>query len=349
MGRKRNTDKDLPQRVYSKHNAFYYVTPDGKWIRLGKTKHEMYLALSRMNLSDTPCYTIKHLWQRYEKEVVPGKSKATQASNKTDAENLLKVFGNMSPESIKSRHVAEYLDTRGSKAPTKANKEIGLLSHMFTKAIRWGIVENNPCRGVERNETKPRERYVEDWELAEFKKACDEFMSCYVDLKYMLGVRKTDMLLMSFAQLKEDGIYVRPSKTRNKTGEARLYEWTPDLRSVIERIRQLPRPTTSTYLFCTRDGQPLIELDDYTTPKFGYRWSKVMKRALRETKLRESFQERDLRAKSGTDADLQGQDATDLLGHGDRRTTQIYIRHKKAKSVKPLGLPTSATDIENDA
>ena len=64
-------------------------------------------------------------------------------------------------------------------------------------------------------------------------------------------------------------------------------------------------------------------------------------KALKETKLLERFQDRDLRAKSGTDADTQGLDATDLLGHGDRRTTKIYIRHKKAKSVQALQLKRS--------
>ena len=34
MGRIRKSRKDLPPRVYVKHNAYYYVFPNGKWQRL---------------------------------------------------------------------------------------------------------------------------------------------------------------------------------------------------------------------------------------------------------------------------------------------------------------------------
>ncbi len=41
----------------------------------------------------------------------------------------------------------------------------------------------------------------------------------------------------------------------------------------------------------------------------------------------------DLRAMSGTEADRQGKDPTALLGHTDRRTTEIYLRDKTPKVV----------------
>ena len=34
MGRKRKIRKELPERVYYKHSAYYFVTPEGKWVRL---------------------------------------------------------------------------------------------------------------------------------------------------------------------------------------------------------------------------------------------------------------------------------------------------------------------------
>lgn len=43
-----------------------------------------------------------------------------------------------------------------------------------------------------------------------------------------------------------------------------------------------------------------------------------------------------LRAKSATDADAQGMDATRLLGHADKRTTQTYLRGLKVTTVEPL-------------
>ncbi|RLW62235.1 MAG: hypothetical protein B6D70_07675 [gamma proteobacterium symbiont of Stewartia floridana] len=337
MGRKRKSNKDLPQRVYFRNGAYYFVSPppQSKWIRLGKKKGEMYAALARLNLTDIPCFTMRDVWKRYAEEVLPGKAISSQLANKAEAEKLLAVFGDMHPDAIKPQDIAEYLDVRGKNAPTKANREIGLLSHMFTKAVRWGVAERNPCLRVERNKTRPRERYVEDWEFEEFLKVAPEQLTCYLELKYLTSLRKTDLLLMTFASIKDEGIFVRPSKTKNSAGEPRLFVWNDDLREVIERIKRLPRPVTCQYLFCRQDGRPLIEAD-YTTPAFGYLWQKTMKKALAETELLERFQERDIRAKSATDADDQGIDATELLGHGDRRTTKIYIRGKKAKRVQAL-------------
>lgn len=47
-----------------------------------------------------------------------------------------------------------------------AKKEIALLSHAFTKAVEWGYVRTHPFKGQVRIQgSKPRERYIEDWEI----------------------------------------------------------------------------------------------------------------------------------------------------------------------------------------
>ncbi|MGC9158632.1 MAG: hypothetical protein ACP5FH_06535, partial [Terracidiphilus sp.] len=43
------------------------------------------------------------------------------------------------PETITPVHVARYLDQRGAEAPVSANREMALLSHVYTKALRWGM------------------------------------------------------------------------------------------------------------------------------------------------------------------------------------------------------------------
>ncbi|MGH8490366.1 MAG: hypothetical protein ACREXS_16230 [Gammaproteobacteria bacterium] len=50
-----------------------------------------------------------------------------------------------------------------------------------------------------------------------------------------------------------------------------------------------------------------------------------------------SFQFRDIRAKSATDAADSGRNAQILLGHGSPKTTEIYLRSKRAQ--KALGPP----------
>ena len=58
-----------------------------------------------------------------------------------------------------------------------------------------------------------------------------------------------------------------------------------------------------------------------------------MDKALKETELRERFQERDLRAKTASDMPLEL--AAALLGHADPRITKRVYR-RKPDVVKPL-------------
>jgi integrase len=52
-------------------------------------------------------------------------------------------------------------------APVAANRCLALVSHIFTVAEKWRLIEkgSNPCRGADRFPEKPRERYLSDNEL----------------------------------------------------------------------------------------------------------------------------------------------------------------------------------------
>lgn len=340
MGRKRKSNKGLPERVYYKHGAYYYVPLEPlpglpKWIRLGSTKSKMYSSLADLEVRPEGGLTLNSIWIDFVEDHLPSLSPATQRGYKRHAKMFLAAFGHMHPDEVKSSHIADYLRRRGKKAKTSANNEIRCLSSMFKYAVSLGLSEANPCRGVPTHKVPPRDRYIEHFEFAAFKSVCDEFMSCYVDLKYITGLRQTDMLKLTMDNIKEDGLYVRPSKTRNSTGEARVFLWTPELEDIIDRIKKLPRPKHATHFFCNKKGKPFID-EELNVTGFNTLWTNIMTKALKSTALTTRFQEKDIRAKTATDADGDGQDATLLLGHGDRQMTKRYIRSRKAKRVMPL-------------
>jgi len=348
MPRKRKSNRDLPERVYKKHGAYYFVTPESKWIRLGKTKGEMYQTLATLEIRPSGGYTATSLWKDFEEDQLPKLSPATQDGYRKSVENLLNVFGDMQLDQIASKDIARYLLMRGKKAKGSANKEIGLFSSMFTYAVALGNAERNPCLRVKRHKESPRTRYVEDWELAEFLKVCPPLLVAYLELKYLIGVRKTDMLKLSLANIKERGLYVRPNKTKNSTGETREFIWTDDLRAAVEMAKKLPRPEHQMLLFCTERGTSFLT-ERLKSPTFDLIWRKTMTVALKETELSERFQERDIRAKTATDADDEGQDATKILGHADSGVTRRYIRSKQIKAVMPLKKKSRPADGEDQA
>lgn len=181
MGRKRTKNRDLPERVYQKHGAYYFVTPENQWIRLGKTKAEMYKALAELEIRPSGTYTIESLWKDYKQDRLPGLSPATQRGYIKSADVFLKTFGHMFPDEVKSKDIARYLLVRERKAPTSANREVAVFSALYTYAVELAIAERNPCLRVKRHRVGPRDRYVEDWELEEFRSVCDELLDCYVD------------------------------------------------------------------------------------------------------------------------------------------------------------------------
>ncbi len=233
-------------------------------------------------------------------------------------------FGDMRPQDLRPVHVYQYLDIRAKQAPVAANREKALLSHVFTKAMEWGVLDTNPCRGVKRKPEKVRNRCPSQDEVIAFIGVSPPLLQVYVPVKVLTGLLQQDLLALRRDQLKDDGIYVEIKKTGKKI----IFEWTDALREAIDSALALKRPVFSLNVFCNRRGQA------YTGDGFRSIWQRAMNKAI-STGALERFTEHDLRAKAATDADENGLDAQALLGHMDGQTTRRYLRSKAAIRVKP--------------
>src|SRR5690554_2052600 len=107
MARPRERRTGLPECVYQKHGAFYFVK-NKKWIRLGKTEAEMYLALARLK-DETTEAGMKKLFDRYERDVLAKKKDKTRTEQEKQLVLLRKVFEDMEPGAILPKHVTQYL------------------------------------------------------------------------------------------------------------------------------------------------------------------------------------------------------------------------------------------------
>lgn len=323
-GRPRNQGKHLPKRMYERSGSYYFVDHEGKWINLGREYGRAIEKYNRLNDDPVEVHTIGDLIERYMREVSPTKAPSTHKSNQKHAKYLRAAFGRIQPSDLTARAIYQYMDAR--KATVSANRELAMLSHMFTKAIRWGVADSNPCLRIERHPEKPRDRYIEDWEYQAFRKFVPAQLAAYMDLKLLTGLRQGDMLALKIDQLKDDGIHVLVSKTKRQI----IIRWSDHLRVAAEAV--IATKTTypakeSPYLFCTRRGE------QYTSDGFRTIWQRWMVNALKQGVLKERFREHDLRAKTGSDADLAH--AVSLLAHLDRKTTQKHYR-RKAEIVEPL-------------
>ena len=310
--------RKLPPRVYQKHGAFFYVTnPDRKWIRLGQNESEMYQALAKLKTTDVRQDLMSEFFERYEKEIIPTKAPRTQIDNLSEIKNLKQAFGKMRPEHIKPKHVYAYMDARGAKAKTRANREKSLLSSIFSYLIRWGVVEDNPCKNVKGFQEKARNRYVEDWEYEAVLSLASPVLRAAMEIAATTGMRQGDILKLKYNDLTENGVPV----TQNKTGKKQIFEWTPALKEAIQSAKQHPRHADSLiYIIANERGQ------QYTSEGFKCNWQRLMNKALETDVINERFIFHDLRAKAGSDAE---DNAQKHLGHARATTTKkVYERNQ---------------------
>jgi integrase len=272
-------------------------------------------------------------------EVVPSKAPKSQESNRISLAKLRPVFGHMRISAAnKPKYAYQYKDAATRRhGATATNRDLEVLSHLFSMAVEWGLIDRNLLKGqVRKNTTRPRDRLVEDWELAEALKAAPPVVAHYIRLKLMTGLRRGDLLRLRLTDIRGDGIHVQPHKTAKSTGKRLIIEWDDagELRTVVDAILRLPpRRIGDAHVFVTRQGKPYIR-EDGSANAFDSLWQRFMHRALARTELTVPFQERDLRAKTASDSATL-EEASERLAHASTAITKRVYRRKPTK-VKPL-------------
>lgn len=361
MPRKRNSEnKGLPTGWRFLHGAYYYSVPKGQesaWdekrlFKLGKTLPESYREWTRRIEYQHEVKTIGQLLDRYALEIVPRKSVSSRETNGLFIKQLRTVFGQMRLTDLKPKHCYLYIEKRRVKVKdeqtgktrgglTVAQREIEILSHAFTQAVMWGMLDKHPFKGqLEIKGDKPRDRYVADWEIAECMKLTTQrkkgsflAVQAYIQLKIITGMDRGDLLRLKMSDIKTDGLHNQRHKTKNSSGKRTIYQWTPVLKAAIERAKEV-RPVLSPWLFCKRNGECYYDESTGRADGWDSMWQRFMEKLLKETLVNEPFTEHDLRAKAGSDAPTLDR-ARGLLAHADPRTTDRIYR-RKPELVTPL-------------
>lgn len=345
MPRQRKPEnRGLPARWDFQHGAYYYRVKPGlehlwdgyKRFPLGKSLSEAYKVYGARVAAPERITTIGALLDRYSMQVVPTKAPKTQTGNRLFIRSLREAMGAWPLSHIKPQHVYQYRDRRGGVI---AHREIEVLSHAFTKAVEWGLIDRHPFKGqVRLTGEKPRDRYIEDWEVLESlalpivrKRGSVLAIQAYIRVKLLTGLAQGDLLRLEPGRhFKDDGIHV----TRHKTGKRSVYEWSDELRHAVELAKAARPVDISPFLFCNKLGQGYI--DESTGEARGWRsmWQRFMDRLLAETKITVRYTEHDLRAKVASDAESLER-ARALLQHADARTTDAIYR-RRPERVRPV-------------
>lgn len=194
--------------------------------------------------------------------------------------------------------------------------------------------------------TPARHRYPTDSEVRRIKVGgiygddgrrtrSGQMLAALIDMAYLTGQRIADLLALECSAFGAEGITFRPAKTRGSTGVAVLIEWTPRLRDVERRLRELrqDRRAFGPVVFtrqaakkgAARAGEP------YTYSGAISAWKRACVRA---GVLGLHFH--DLRAKALTDTEeMAGLQAARRKGaHSTEQQTSDSVRHRKPQKSK---------------
>lgn len=303
--------------MHQKHGA-YYLVRENRWKHLGRNLHDALVEYARLTAGPDKA-AFADLVSRTLADLKLTVAESTFRNYQLCSHQVLKSFANFTPQQVKPYHVARFLDSRKAK-PGMANVLHTFLRNMFHRAVRWGIVESDPTRDIERFTISKRDRYITDEEFRAIKAKAPPALACLMDLAYITGQRIGDCRHIKYSDISETGVFIKQQKTKTRV----LITMTPDLAEVIARARRLHQSIKGLTLFHGRDGRPL----PYGT--LYQHWVKACEAAKVE-----NAHFHDIRAAAATDAKAQGLDSKALLGHTTDSSHNRYLRSKETKVATP--------------
>lgn len=154
----------------------------------------------------------------------------------------------------------EIIRWRAQYAHARRSADFGL--QVLSRVLSYGIdpcaeIATNPCDGVRRLYQNDRSTVIwEDADIARIKAATHEQMGWAIDLASLTGLRRGDLVKLSWSHIDENAIRLQTSKSRMKrTATIPLYD---DLRLLLDRIpKRAAAVLTNSYGKPWKDGPSL--------------------------------------------------------------------------------------------
>ncbi len=232
-----------------------------------------------------------------------------------------RTLGEVSPLAIEAfknsrRHSVTKYDTQ--RSPASVNRELELLSRIFSLAVGLGLAELNPCNRVSKFKLQnQRYRYLLPDEEPALLAQCTgkrKHLATMIPFAIGTGARKSEQLSLKVRQVDFFRNLIVFDKT--KSGKARSVEMNSEVRQLLLDLCKGKRPDDYVWI-SPATGAP------YTDIKRAFPGACV------DAKI-EGLVWHDLRATYGTrlgEAGFNAYDIAKLMGHASITTSQRYVRN----------------------
>ena len=249
-------------------------------------------------------------------------------------------------------HLKRKLTRHGTKRKDATiNREMICLQHLFSKAIEWDMIEEDPFRKGRRfqvNENNKRLRFLSEKEIDKLLAACPKplkrqkiikglqviqgleasYLKEFIIIALNTGMRKGEILSLKIEQKKDGFIYL----SETKTNKARQIPVTNDLEECfrdIEKRRQLKKG----YIFSNKKGGHIQDI------------KKSFKSTLERAEIKD-FRPHDLRHTFASHYIMRGgslKALKEILGHNDIKMTMRYAHLSKEFAKEEIQLINGLT------
>lgn len=262
--------------------------------------------------SEVLTVTIADILARFERDYIPTLAPRTQIDYRRHVAKLKEVFGDRDPDSMRPRDFAEFLNVK--KGPIQRVRQLAVLSSALTQAVSiWYLCERNVLRDVKRIKSKPRDRLILDSEFEGVAAMSTPRIRLAMQLALRTGQRQGDILRMRWADVRDDGLHVRQSKT----GKRLAIGINAELEAVLDECWKL-KGGGGEFVLPSRSGK------QYSSEGFRAVWQRIMRKW--ERLGNERFHFHDIRALAATKC-ATPEIAMRLLGHTTlAMTLRVYRR-----------------------
>ena len=271
--------------------------------------------------------TFGELCDEYEASPAFGRLKEhTRKGYRVSLTRLRLVFGGVRADALTTAEIQHYIDQRASAKPASAKYDAAVMGVVYSAAVRRGAVAANPVRDAKPPTCPPRDRYVDDAELAAFRRHCDARMDAYVALKLSIGARQSQIIDLRWQAWNGRELTIAGSK-KGRTVRyhgAALEAALDGCAKAFHGASLAAPPAPHLPIIATRDGRRYAN----GAHSFMKKWQTFMRRHLAAGGTH--FVEHDLRAKVASDSESL-ELAQQRLGHQTSQITQSVYRRKPVR------------------
>lgn len=275
-------------------------------------------------------------------------SKVMKKSFKSDyyivTAHLKPFFGEFGVDQITSLHLEKYRAERLAAGVSKSttNRELAILSRIFSLGIDWGLGSVNPVRKIKffSEQDNAKERILTEAEEIRLLETSPEHLKPILMVALNTGMRRGEILGLKWSQIDLEKRVIKVERT--KSGKNRFVLVNSDLLKVFEELYKAKGNGEQVFLN-PRTGQPFQDI------------KRAFKSACEKADI-ENLRFHDLRHTFASRLVERGADlitVKELLGHGTVKMTERYTHPnlaQKQRAVETLAqnssvIPGNSSDL----